>query len=321
MPVHFAFNRSSWNEADDLPLPGSMAHLIADPIMRALHSDHGIMATVGRQGREGAINLYSSSRTAYDKATPGGERSILISHGIADKGIRGAIGGDFGYVVAPSPRIAEDLTRRGINPRRLAVLGYPKLDPIFNGQLEPLPRDERIRVLYAPTQGGGGEDHMDDKVAPNISAALRSSWWRRREILDLLDPEVFDVVECHHPRYTPGHVATLRQYVGADVVIADGGSTLWEALALDLPLVLPSWITRFGFDGLRTLEARLYHQNIGRHADRPQDLVPLLLQAAQEGPTGAEQLESHLALPPDLRGVGGKLHADYVAKVGRDMLR
>src|SRR5690606_8972077 len=114
----------------------------------------------------------------------------------------------------------------------------------FNNELHPMPRDDRIRVLYAPTHGGGGEmSHWDD-TEPTTRAATRTSWWHKDTILNHLDPDVFDVVACPHPRYRPDHKATLREYIGADAVIADGGSTMWEAMILGIPLVAPSWITK-----------------------------------------------------------------------------
>lgn len=320
--IHFAYNRSSWNEVTNEALPDSMAARIAEPIQQEL-SARGVEFTIGREPREGQLNLYSSARSAYrTKGKPIGERSVLLSHGIADKGIRHGLAGQYGYVVAPSPRLAETMTARGVHPRHVVTLGYPKLDPLYQGLIAPLPRDERIRVLYAPTQGGGGDmDHMHDTAAPAMEAAKRSSWWRRDEIFKRLDPDIFDVVFCPHPRYAPGHRATLEEYVGADVVIADGGSTLWEALALDIPLVVPRWITGEGHRGHKTMEGLLYAENVGRHVDVADDLAKTVREAAEVGPGELETHYGELALPCELRGRSGRLHAKWLVDIGDGFLK
>ena len=313
-PVHFTYNRSSWDAETSTVLPGSMCDLINGPVIAEL-AKRGIECSVGREPIDGALNMYSSARSAFDYPRPVDEVSVLMSHGIADKGIRTKLCREFDYTIAPSPMHQRPLVNR-IGADRAPILGYPKLDPLLRGEVEPLPRDDRIRVLYAPTQGGGGErKHFDDQADPGIPASRRTSWWRRDEIIERLDPETFDVVECPHPRYTPGHKATFAQYVNADVVIADGGSTLWEAMILGIPIVLPSWLTSFAHMSRDSSESMIYRERIGYHARRRGALVETVLAAASQGQSDAEaRLASH-ALPMKLRGTSAQAHAQWVASL------
>lgn len=308
--IRFCWNASSWDSENDTGLPGSMADLITRPIL-----DHLPAGTwsIGRNPVEGAVNCYSSARSAFpDAVWPEDEISVLISHGIADKGIRQKLAPDFDYVVTPGPMHTDVLHKAGVPENKIIELGYTKLDPLYNnptgGTVGAAPT-----VLYAPTQGGGGDiAHMGDTTPPPIGAARRSSWWRRDEVLALLDTTTHHVVQCHHPRYTPGHKATLSQYVGADAVIADGGSTLWEAIALSIPVVTPRWIVGQGFRTKDTLEARLYRTNTARHAKRSTQLVPLIDEAINDGPTDAEHKLSHRVLPVEYRGTSGQRHAEWL---------
>lgn len=319
--IHFAYNRSSWDEEADCALPGSMFDLIAQPVMKELTSK-GVDFSVGREPLPGRFNLYASARGGFNtRDEPIGEISTLMNHGIADKGIRSFMKGQFGYVIASSPRIAQSMTARGIHRRHIVTLGYPKLDPLFNGEVQGTGRDGRIRVLYAPTQGGGGDmEHMFDTAPPDLAAAAMSSWWRRDEVVAGLDPDIFDVVMCPHPRYTPGHVATLEQYVDADVVIADGGSTLWESMALGIPIVVPRWITGPGHDGHPTMEGEIYSQAVGRHAASPDAVAELCRHAAEDGPGSLETRYAEIGLPQEFRGVSGAMHASWILDAASSML-
>lgn len=311
-PVHFTYNRSSWDAETSTVLPGSMCDLINGPVIAEL-AKRGIDCSVGREPIDGALNMYASARSAFDYPRPVDEVSVLVSHGIADKGIRASLCRDYDYTIAPSPMHQLPLTRR-VGADRAPILGYPKLDPLLRGEVEPLPRDDRIRVLYAPTQGGGGErKHFDDQADPGIPASRRTSWWRRDEILERLDPDTFDVVECPHPRYTEGHKATFEQYVNADVVIADGGSTLWEAMILGIPLVVPRWISGDGHAGSTALEGELYRRQVGRHCHKPRDLATLVVDAERSGPTRGEAKMGHRALSDQYRGTSASHHADWMA--------
>lgn len=304
--IRFCYNIISW---DDGPVPGGMADRMVGPIFPHLPTYE-----VDRWPQRGRLNAYLSMPSVYeDRFIPGG---VLVSHGIADKGIRvGAkLRDSFAYVTVPGPAYAERALETGYPASRIVELGYPKLDPIFQGLVEPLPRDDRIRVVYAPTHGGGGERlHLNDTAPPAITAARRTSYWFRDEVTKQLDPEVFDVVLALHPRHRPDRQATLAEYVGADVVIADGGSTIYEAWALGIPVVFPSWLTRGGHSlGKRTTEAKIYRQRIGRHADAPGQLAKLVRQAAEEGMQSGETALIDYVFPPAYRGVSGKLHAEFL---------
>lgn len=308
--IAFASNKSSWDSVNCRNLPGSMADTFMAPI--CAHLPKGSW-TVRRQPSDDpdTINVLSSAWGVYNHR-PAGPTSVLLSHGCADKGIRARHAHRFDYTILPSPFYATTMGHG--DPDRWPVLGYPKLDPIFNGQIAPLPRDQRARVLYAPTHGGGGEaQHWDDNVAPHLTAARRTTWWHRDQLLRRLNNTAdFDVVFCPHPRYKPDHRSTLVEYVGADVVIADGGSTLWEALMLGIPLVVPAWLTAAANLRAKTLEARLYRERVGRHASSPAGFIAAVAEAADRGQTAQERQWGERVLPSALRGNAGKLHADFL---------
>lgn len=312
IPVVLCANDTSWDHEHDRLIPGGQGDRYLSPILAHLPE-----AVVSRQPQPGAVNFYMNHRNRYRPECWRGEHaSVQGSHGIADKGYRDAAAcASFTHVVAPGPALAESIVRSGVARSKVHILGYPKLDPIFQGRVaSPWPeRDGRIRVLWAPTHGGGSEVHRDGN--PNAPGARATTWWRRDELLSLLDPERFLVVEAPHPRHSPGRQATLAQYVGADVVIADGGSTMYEAWCCGLPVVFADWLTaerNLTRAGGALLEHRVYAEKIGWHAVCSQEFPELVEAAAETGITPEEQRFSLEVLPAKYRGVSGKLHADFL---------
>lgn len=314
-------NSTSWDDQRDELIPGGQGDRYLRPILAALPEGRAVVARQPRPGRS-HVNVYMNHRVIYDRQAGRGERySVLISHGIASKTYRnGARAKGFRYVVVPGPALFAEVVGSGIPPSRVRQLGYPKLDPIHNGQVtSPWPeRDGRVRVLWAPTHGGGSERYPDgNRDAPGARA---TSWWHREELLGLTDPQRHLVLEAPHPRHSPGRQATLAQYVGADVVIADGGSTMYEAWCLGLPVVLPTWLTAdrcLERAGGATLEGRVYRDRIGWHADRPDQLAELVDAAAAVGITSDEVAFAEEVLPAAFRGHGGRLHAAFLLNLDR----
>ncbi len=315
-PIVFCYNRTSWDRRG-IPVPGGMADAIVRPIIEHL-GDHPY--EIARNPREDAVNVYLAHRSQYVPAV--GETAVFISHGIADKNWRSGsrVAKEFAFIFVSGPAWTQKMRHDGLMAHRILEAGYPTLDPIFQGKLPKPKPDRRIRVVWAPTHGGGGEKSALSGKPPKTFGAKVTTHWRRQEILDLLDPDVFDVVEAMHPRHRPDHRATLDEYVGADVVVADGGSTIYEAMALGLPVVFPSWLTMMANLNRhnRSFENKIYSDRIGRHALRPVDFVPLLKQATRDGITSSEVEFIETILPEKYRGKGGELHAASLVDIANN---
>lgn len=311
--IHFCMNATSWDEQADTMVVGGQLYRYLKPVWDALETME-VPYSVGRQPARDAVNVYPNNRQAYTTGSQRCDReSVGVSHGLADKSYRQQYR-FFRHVLLPGPAFHEVLRRTRFPERKLYVLGYPKLDPFFAGTVAVPERDDRVRVVYAPTHGGGSERWPDGN--PAAPGAQASSWWRRDEVTALLDPDVFDVVTTPHPRHAPGRRATFEEYAAADVVIADGGSTIYEAWVLGLPVVMPAWLTRERNetrDGGRTLEARVYKRRLGYQADAPGELAELVRRAAGEGIGKAETAFAETVVPTELRGRGGQEWARFLA--------
>lgn len=308
-------NGTSWDDRG--LIPGGQGDRYLSPILEHLPQD---AAVISRQPRQKSINAYMNHRGLYDATANRGERaSVMISHGIADKTYRAGLHvKTYTHVVVPGPALAATVVASGVPPEKVHQLGYPKLDPVHRGEVaSPWPeRDGRVRVLWAPTHGGGSERHR--RGNPSAPGAAATTWWHRTELLSLLDLDRFLVMMAPHPRHHPQHQATLAEYVGADVVLADGGSTMYEAWCVGLPVVFADWLTsQRNLSRARgaTVEARVYREQIGRHATRAPEFAALVDEAAAAGQTAAEVAFAAEVLPVEYRGLGGKLHAELLLEL------
>ncbi|MBB0230987.1 hypothetical protein FOE67_16050 [Streptomyces calidiresistens] len=193
--IHFASNSTGWNMATNSLVPGGQVDLLITPITTHLPTD---TYTVGRQPRPDAINVYLSNRDRYLPASWRLDRiGISYAHGIASKGYRRwQTTSSFDFVTCPGPAHTREVIASGAPPDRVIEIGYPKLDPLFRGDIvddgSVWAPDDRIRVLYAPTHGGGSEAYAHgNRDAPGAKA---TSWWDRQHVLGLLDPATFQVV-------------------------------------------------------------------------------------------------------------------------------
>lgn len=281
----------------------SMAHALTATVLPNLSADVGF----GLWPRPWEVNVYFAHRSRYLAPTADGETSVFAGHGIADKGWRtpAKVRG-YHFICTSGPAWTERYVASGIHPDRILEVGYPKLDPVFLGEIPPPERDDRVRVVWAPTHGGVLDRPYDP--ADHGRGNGTSTWWHRDQIHTLLPESEFDVIEAPHPRARPDRSVTLAEYVDADVVIADGGSTIYEAWALGIPVVFPDWLVahaRRHSTARATFEAEIYATRIGRHALTAGDLPTLVAQAATRGITDAEVDLIDRIFPPAYRGASG----------------
>lgn len=271
-----------------------------DPIMP--HFPEGLSVKRVREPLEGYLNV-----RFYTWPQP--HQQLFMSHGIADKQYRTAskIYG-FEWVHTSGPWWTDYYKRQGRPAKSIVETGYPKLDPLFDGTLTPKPRtDDRIRVLWAPTHSG---INGTSRTYPSAYLELAES------LATLLPPTTFDVEIAAHPRVS--RKVTLQGYLDADVVIADAGSTLYEAWAVDKPVVFPSWVVERKLrqrERVGTLEGVIYREKVGYHVDNPPKLAHVVSMAARDGITGPEQALIEQVLPRAYRGTSGRRTAEAFAEI------
>jgi hypothetical protein len=218
---------------------------------------------------------------------------VFVSHGIADKRWRTySIVRKFEHIFHSGPAWQAKYLEQGAPPERLWEVGYAKLDPAFDGTLK---RGDGARVLWAPTH--------------------RRAWPYQYEALEPIIRRL-DVGISQHPQEAGPKASTLQALVDADVVIADGGSTVYEAWALGKPVVFPTWLVcKSRLVIPKTFEQLIYRREIGYHADSESDLQQQIDLARERGITRQEREFIESIFPTFLHGTSGKAHADALLEI------
>jgi len=215
---------------------------------------------------------------------------VFMSHGLADKNWRNADKmTNYGHILVSGPAWKKKLITQGTPPDKISVVGYPLLDVVWNTARAP-----RF-LVWAPTHG----------ATSNVTSADRLS----KELLTRLQ-DLFPFLTVLHPVVSGCLFRDVLPH--ARVVIADSGSTLYEAWAFGVPVVFPDWLVK---EAVLTrwpgsFEAVIYERGLGWHANSEEGLVNLVRMAWETGElgTGVEEFMESI-FPSELRGCSGEVAA------------
>lgn len=202
------------------------------------------------------------------------DTDIFMSHGCADKNYREIENGKylhkFKLILVPGPWLKKKLITYGIHESKIACVGWPKLDPLFLQLKKWKPNNNYKTVLWVPTHNWG---------IYKVHKTSISSYPRLYRYMNYLNKLTgIKIIISTHPKNRKEKIPTLDKLVACDYVIADAGSTVYEAWALGKPVIFPDWIVKNkilnNIPG--SAEEYIYTNNIGYHANNINELVSLL---------------------------------------------
>ena len=228
---------------------------------------------------------------------------IFMSHGCADKNYREIDNSkylhNFKLILVPGPWLKNKLINMGIEESKIACVGWPKLDPLFRELKSWRPNPQYKTVLWVPTHNWGiFKGHKTSissypglfKYVKYINANLKG----------------IKIVISTHPKNRKTKEPTLDKLVACDYVIADAGSTVYEAWALGKPVIFPDWIVKDNI--IRNIpdsaEEYIYSNNIGYHASNINEFIKLLKRKLVIERDVKEFMEEYM--PSKFNGVSGK---------------
>jgi hypothetical protein len=222
--------------------------------------------------RTGALNFSLFIRTPSD---------VLMSHGVADKnylwssdGQGRRLANQRSHVLVPGEWLKRRLLESKpikLGPEQIHVVGWPRLDELIDQvptRSKRLFGEAKPRVLWAPTHNKRkrGETGRSTSSFPDFENYLRTlsrfAW---------VDVSV-------HPRNRTDHTPTGASMPRADIVIADFGTTVYEAWALGKPVIFPRWLLadRIAEFMPGSAESYIFAERIGYHPDSFDELVDIV---------------------------------------------
>lgn len=280
---------------------------LANPIIKHLGRDAGYS---NRPLKKLNCRFFSSLRINEQNKILVGPNDIFFSHGIADKNYW--IGNnikDYKYAFVPGPAWEKRMRKTGYKGE-IFVCGYTKLDPLLNGEY---PKNEYSKpyIVWAPTHGY----HTKNKG--------RSTYPQCLNLVNEIDKKYQTKIALHPTsklHTQEKHIPTLQELVDADVVIADAGSTLYEAWILDKPVIFPDWICKkdvlnhFKSDK-DNFEYQIYDKGIGYHAKDMKELNKMIELALTNGMKEEEKEFIEEIYPSNIRGRAGEIAAGYLRDI------
>lgn len=251
-----------------------------------------------------AVNIHFFSEGTYfeKNVNQNSGINVYMSHGMGDKQLRdGPRVKRFDYICVSGPRWVEKMIKQGIPFEKVIMNGFPKLDPLFQGLIKKNGSHTKKTVVYAPT---------------HYASAPCTSYPAFKEFLDQF-PKDLEILSCAHPYHRKENKPVLQELADADVVIADGSSVIYEALALGKPVVFPDWLVK---DAILThwsnsFTAQIYREKIGYHATNFEHMVTQIYEAIDKKLTDKDKTFIDGILPPQLRGSSGKATAETLKKL------
>lgn len=258
--------------------------------------------------------FFNSSRINEQGKCAVGPHDIFISHGIGDKNYwKGSKISDFKYAFCPGPTWCNRMRDTGFMGE-IFITGYTKLDPIFQGKYTKTKRDKPY-IVWLPTHGYSNK-HKGRSSFPFFSPYLKDF------------PGCYEIGNGMHPttkmNRNTKQLPTMQELVDADVIIADAGSTVYEAWAVGKPVIFPDWICKKDVmahfkNDTQNLEYQIYSKGIGYHAKDINHMYQLIEKALIDGMKDEEKEFIDGIFPENLRGKAGETAAKSLIEIGESL--
>jgi hypothetical protein len=274
-PINYVLDRSdSYTGVQDQLLGLIDAHLPSGPATRGDYVP-------------GALNFCLFIRPQSD---------IVMSHGVADKNYLWTsdaqgkrLANQREHLLVPGEWLRRRLLASKaihLSAEQVHVVGWPRLDLLI-GQVPTASRRSfgaaKPRILWAPTHNRRkrGETGRSTSSFPDFENYLRTlsrfAW---------IDVSV-------HPRNRTDRTPTGASMPRADIVVADFGTTVYEAWALGKPVIFPRWLLADSIAEFMpgSAESHIFSERIGYHPDSFDELVDIV----RSGPVVTPDVQSFMA--------------------------
>jgi hypothetical protein len=278
-------------------------HSMVNPVTKYLTEDQYqiIFCGYNRDTNRWENERHNNSFDVSFFSDPSYQHDFYIAHGIADKLYSEAgVLRNFKYIGVPGQLWVEKLVNQGMDRNKIFVIGFSKLDPVFQNRKKVVNNTGKINVLYSPTHNTMPNNNNSSSSYPRFMPDLEKLY------------KNFNIRISNHPANKINHEVTFGDLEWAEVVISDCSSTLYESLALGIPVVFPDYIVKNNiannFPG--SFEDKIYKEKIGYHANNIEEMKDLIYKAYEHGLDQRTTDFIEGIFPTALRGKSGEFIAN-----------
>lgn len=195
---------------------------------------------------------------------------IFMSHGCADKNYHIIDNcfhiNKYDYIMVPGPWLKRKLIKNNIPKEKIYCVGWPKLDDLFELKKK---KNNHTTILWAPSHSDQTNPCGKASSYPDFSKYFKK----------IKENNISIITNLHlYSQETKNQKITSNQYLEADYVVADFGSTIYESWALGIPVIFPDWIVKKNvikyYKG--SAEEYIYTNSIGLHVNNIDDLISVV---------------------------------------------
>ncbi|WP_184747003.1 hypothetical protein [Spirochaeta isovalerica] len=255
--------------------------------------------------RKGKINMTLFIREPGD---------VIMSHGVADKNYflmrhknGSMLANSFKHIFVPGPWMKRKLLEKNdlnFSEENIHIVGWPRIE-FLNELKRKIWSDESVRILWAPTHDGRR------RGADKVSTSTYPGFLEDAEKLK----KNYSFEESLHPHNKLIKTVTGQQLVDCDVVISDFGTMVYEAWALNKPVIFPRWILKDYIQEFLpgSAEAFIMENRIGFHPDSYDEMVDMINSGLKLTDDVNEFMEDYL--PSELYSSSGKKIAETLLRL------
>jgi len=281
---------------------GNILKAFIDPIIANLNESE---YTISKTTMSKAVNvIFFTEEKIFEKIGAKGDNriNVFITHGIADKNWRTAKATEkFNYVFVTGDAWKKKLIDNGMSKEKIYVGGYSRMDNIFN-----------MKDTYKKQNNNGKKTIL---FAPTHNASV-TTYGKLDNVINVLKQD-YNVLISEHPYNKKNKKVTNNEFLEADIIVGDFGSSMYEGWALGKPSVLADWIMKNGihqqYKG--SFEDYIYQNGIGYHAMNEKHFIDLIHNASKNGITSTEINFIDGIFNKDLRGNSGKITAEMLREI------
>ena len=168
---------------------------------------------------------------------------------------------------------------------QIIIVGWPRIDLLRNLQKDifvPTVNNE-IRICWAPTHDVRKRGESNESTSSYPEFEIYAKELEKNYIVEY----------ALHPRNSKDKKPTMEKLLSSNIVISDFGTMVYEAWALNKPVIFPRWILKNNIEKYLPYSAEAYimEKKIGYHPESFEEMIEII----EKGPVISSDVKNFMS--------------------------